>query len=237
MSGSTESYKLLKAAIYARVSTVDKGQDPEVQLSPLRDFCHARGFEIQGEYVDYISGSKSSRPQLDHLLSLARRRLIDVIVVWKLDRFSRSLKHLVTVLDELNSLGVGFISYSENIDLTTPTGRLMMHLIGAMAEFERELIRERVKAGIEHSRRNGSIADLPFVLQVRVVDCPISILSGVAVKVISTGPVPLSSVPPPPQPDIAIDITMAIIAHTHLKDMIFVFMITSLRRFIDEIIT
>jgi DNA invertase Pin-like site-specific DNA recombinase len=145
-----------RVAIYARCSTLDKGQDPELQLSPLREYCQRRGFTIAGEYVDNgISGTKERRPQLDRLLEAARKRQIDMIIVWKLDRFGRSLKQLVNALEELSSLGIGFISYQDNLDLTTAQGRLMFHIIGAMAEFERELIRERVKAGLENARRKG----------------------------------------------------------------------------------
>lgn len=148
--------KEIRAALYARCSTLDKGQDPELQLVPLREYCQRRGFAIAGEYVDNgVSGIKDHRPQLDRLLEAARKRQVDLIVVWKLDRFGRSLKQLVTALDELSSLGVGFISYQDNLDLTTPQGRLMFHIIGAMAEFERELIRERVRAGIDNARRKG----------------------------------------------------------------------------------
>jgi DNA invertase Pin-like site-specific DNA recombinase len=146
----------VRAALYARCSTIDKGQDPELQLSPLREYCHRRDFTITGEYIDNgISGTKERRPQLDGLLEAARKRQVDMIIVWKLDRFGRSLKQLVMTLEELSSLGVGFISYQDNLDLTTPQGRLMFHIIGAMAEFERELIRERVKAGIDNARRKG----------------------------------------------------------------------------------
>ena len=123
------------------VLPIDKGQDPELQLVPLREYCQRRGFTVAGEYVDNgISGTKERRPQLDRLFEAARKRQIDVILVWKLDRFGRSLKQLVTALEELSSLGVGFISYQDNLDLTTAQGRLMFHIIGAMAEFERELI-------------------------------------------------------------------------------------------------
>jgi DNA invertase Pin-like site-specific DNA recombinase len=143
-------------ALYARCSTHDKGQDPELQLQPLREYCQRRGFEVAGEYVDNgVSGTKDRRPQLDSLMDAARKRQVDIIIVWKLDRFGRSLKQLVTALDELSGLGIGFISYQDNLDLTTAQGRLMFHIIGAMAEFERELIRERVKAGLDNARRKG----------------------------------------------------------------------------------
>ncbi len=145
----------MKVAIYGRVSTIDKGQDPEMQMKPLREYRLARGWELEGEYVDYITGVKDRRPKLDLLMDAARKRQIDVVLVWKLDRFGRSLKHLIASVDELNSLGVGFVSYQENIDLTTPVGKLMFHIIGAMAEFERELIRERVRAGIANARTKG----------------------------------------------------------------------------------
>jgi len=146
----------LRVALYARCSTHDKGQDPELQLAPLREYCERRGIIITGEYVDNgVSGTKDRRPQLDRLMSAARKRQVDIILVWKLDRFGRSLKQLVTALDELSGLGIGFISYQDNLDLTTAQGRLMFHIIGAMAEFERELIRERVKAGLDNARRKG----------------------------------------------------------------------------------
>jgi DNA invertase Pin-like site-specific DNA recombinase len=147
---------VVRAALYARCSTSDKGQDPELQLSPLREYCQRRGLIIIEEYIDNgISGMKDHRPQLDRLLEAARKRQIDMIVVWKLDRFGRSLKQLVMTLEELSSFGIGFISYQDSIDLTTPQGRLMFHIIGSMAEFERELIAERVRAGIENARRRG----------------------------------------------------------------------------------
>ncbi len=163
----------MKAALYGRVSTTDKGQDPELQLRPLRSYCTARELELAGEFVDYASGNKDRRPELDRLLDAARKRQIDCIVVWKLDRFGRSLKHLITTLDELNGLGVGFISYSENIDLSTASGRLMFHIIASMAEFERELIKERVKAGIANARAKGKRhgrKPLPPVTIKKVID-------------------------------------------------------------------
>lgn len=145
-----------RVALYARCSTHDKGQDPELQLSPLREYCQRRGLTITGEYIDNgVSGSKDRRPELDRLMGVARKREIDIILCWKLDRFGRSLRQLVVALDELSGLGIGFISYQDNLDLTTAQGRLMFHIIGAMAEFERELIRERVKAGLDNARRKG----------------------------------------------------------------------------------
>jgi len=151
-----EKERIVRAALYARCSTHDKGQDPELQLVPLREYCQRRGFTITGEYVDNgVSGTKERRPQLDRLMEAARKRQIDLIVVWKLDRFGRSLKQLVVALEELSAIGIGFISFQDNLDLTTPQGRLMFHIIGAMAEFERELIRERVKAGLENAKRKG----------------------------------------------------------------------------------
>lgn len=145
----------MKFGIYVRVSTADKGQDPELQLRPLRDYAKARGWEAK-EYIDVgESGSKDHRPGLDGLMEDTRKRRIDGILVWKLDRLARSLKSLLTMLDELRALGVQFVSYTENLDFSTPAGRAMTSLIGTFAEFERDLIRERVRAGMENARRKG----------------------------------------------------------------------------------
>ena len=145
-----------KVGLYGRVSTTDKGQDPELQLKDLRAYANARGWKVFGEYVDRgVSGAKDKRPELDRLMEDARKRRIDGILVWKLDRFGRSLKSLVTTLEELRSLGVQFVSYTENLDFSTPAGRAMANLIGVFAEFERDLIRERVKAGIQNAKSKG----------------------------------------------------------------------------------
>lgn len=144
-----------RIAIYARVSTVDKGQDVDLQLTDLRSYVQSRGFALHKEYIDKESGAKDTREALNALLDDCRKRKVDVILVWRLDRFGRSLKHLVLTLDELKGLGVDFISYKENIDLTTSTGQLMFHLLAAFAEFERNLIRERVKAGLNNARAKG----------------------------------------------------------------------------------
>lgn len=148
--------RLERVGIYARVSTTDKGQDPGLQLKDLRQYASARGWKVFSEYVDKgESGAKDRRPQLDRLMEDARKRRIDGILLWKLDRFGRSLKSLVTTLEELRGLGVQFVSYTENLDFSTPAGRAMANLIGVFAEFERDLIRERVKAGIQNARSKG----------------------------------------------------------------------------------
>ena len=125
----------MRAALYARVSTLD--QEPENQLAELRRYAAARGWEV-AEYVDHgVSGSEARRAALDALLRDARRRRFDVLVVWRLDRLGRNLRHLVTLLDDLQALGVAFVSLGEGIDCTTPAGRLQLHILAALAEFER----------------------------------------------------------------------------------------------------
>src|SRR5947208_3474894 len=146
-----------RVAVYARVSTANHGQDPELQLRETREYAASRGWVIAKEYTDVASGSKDSRPALNELMADARRRKFDAVVVWKLDRFGRSLRHLVNALAELESNGVAFVSLRDNLDLSTPSGRLMFQIIGAMAEFERALIQERVKAGLCHARSKGKI--------------------------------------------------------------------------------
>ena len=142
-----------RAAIYARVSTLD--QEPENQLAELRRYITARGWTAV-EYVDHgVSGAKERRPALDRLIRDARRRRFDVLISWRLDRLGRSLKHLIVLLDELAALGVAFVSLTEGIDATTPAGKLQMHILAAIAEFERARIAERVKAGLARARRNG----------------------------------------------------------------------------------
>jgi DNA invertase Pin-like site-specific DNA recombinase len=127
-----------------------------MQLSELREYGARRGWQIVGEYVDEgVSGSRERRPQLDRLMADAHRRKFDLIAVWKIDRFGRSLKHLVNALADLDSLGVAFVSLRDNIDLSTPSGRLMFQIIGAMAEFEKSLIQERVRAGLRNAVARG----------------------------------------------------------------------------------
>jgi DNA invertase Pin-like site-specific DNA recombinase len=127
-----------------------------MQLSELREYASRRGWTIISEYVDHgVSGSKESRPQLNQLMADAHRRKFDAVLVWKIDRWGRSLTHLVNSLADLAAYGVAFVSLRDNLDLSTPSGRLMLQIIGAMAEFERSLIRERVKAGLTKRARQG----------------------------------------------------------------------------------
>jgi DNA invertase Pin-like site-specific DNA recombinase len=143
-----------RVAIYARVSTFD--QEPENQLAELRQYVLARGW-TSIEYVDRgISGSKDSRPALDQLVADARRRKFDVLLCWRLDRLGRNLRHLVVLLEDLRDVGVAFVSLNEGIDATTPAGKLQLHVLAALAEFERERIRERVYAGLARARAQGT---------------------------------------------------------------------------------
>jgi DNA invertase Pin-like site-specific DNA recombinase len=152
-----------RVALYARVSTLNH-QDPEMQLAELREYSDRRGWQVSEEYTDQgVSGCRESRPALNRLMADAYRRRFDAVLVWKIDRFGRSLKHLVNALAELAALGVAFISLRDNLDLSTPSGRLMFQIIGAMAEFERALIQERVRAGIRNARAKGKRVGRPRV--------------------------------------------------------------------------
>jgi DNA invertase Pin-like site-specific DNA recombinase len=160
-----------RVAIYARVSTVDKGQDPETQLVGLREYATRRGFVLAGEYVDYASGIREDRPQYRRLVEAVRKRHIDVVLVWRYDRFARSTQALVHALQEFQHLGVDFISYQENIDTTTPQGEMIFTVMASLAQFESALISARVKAGMARARSQGkriSRAPLPAAVQRRI---------------------------------------------------------------------
>jgi DNA invertase Pin-like site-specific DNA recombinase len=160
-----------RVAIYARVSTIDRGQDPETQLLVLRDYAARRGLVPAGEYVDYASGMRDDRPQYQALLAVARKRHIDVVLVWRYDRFARSTQALVHALNEFHRLGVDFISYQENIDTMTPQGELIFTVMASLAQFESALISERVKAGMARAKAQGkriSRAPLAKELQARI---------------------------------------------------------------------
>ncbi len=143
-----------KVAIYARVST--KEQNPDSQLTDLRRYAQERGFEIYQEYIDRGgSGAKDRRPALDRFMEDGRKKFFGAVLVWRFDRFARSSKHLVTALEEFINLGINFISYNENIDLDSPMGKAMFTIISAMAQLERDIISERVKAGLRNAQANG----------------------------------------------------------------------------------
>lgn len=146
----------MKAAIYARVSTSNGSQNPDMQLRELREFCQHRGWELAGEYVDNgISGAKEHRPALDRLLTACRKRKVDAVVVYRYDRFARSLRQLVNALEEFRALGIDFVSLHEGVDTSTPNGRLVFGIFGSIAEFERELIRDRVRSGLAAAKARG----------------------------------------------------------------------------------
>jgi DNA invertase Pin-like site-specific DNA recombinase len=149
-------------ALYARVSTLD--QNCELQLADLRRYAGQR-FGPCYEYVDEgVSGARRQRPQLDALVRDAHKRVFDVVLVWKFDRFARSLKHLIDALEEFRVLGIDFVSFTEGIDTTTPSGQLLFHVVGAVAQFERDLIAERVRAGMAHARAMGKRIGRPRAL-------------------------------------------------------------------------
>ena len=160
-----------RVAIYARVSTIDKGQDPETQLRVLREYAARRGLVPAGEYVDHASGMRDDRPQYQALLAVARKRHIDVVLVWRYDRFARSTQALVQALNEFHRLDVDFISYQENIDTTTPQGEMIFTVMASLAQFESALISERVRAGMTRGKAQGkriSRAPLAENIQARI---------------------------------------------------------------------
>ncbi len=153
-----------RAALYSRVSTT-KDQTTENQLLDLRNYCKARGFEITVELEDSgISGTKDDRPGLRRLMEIARKRQVDVVLVWNWDRFARSLSHLINSLDEFNRLGVEFISYQQQIDTGTPQGRMLFGVMASLAEFERSLIIERIHAGLRRARAHNKRLGRPVKL-------------------------------------------------------------------------
>jgi DNA invertase Pin-like site-specific DNA recombinase len=155
--------KAQRVGLYARVSTV-VGQNPEMQLQELREYAARRRWQVVEEYVDRSSGAKESRPALNRLMADAHHRKFDVVAVWKIDRFGRSLKHLVNALAELEAVGVAFVSLRDNLDLATPSGRLLFQIVAAMAEFERTLIAERVRAGLANAKKKGRRLGRPRVV-------------------------------------------------------------------------
>jgi DNA invertase Pin-like site-specific DNA recombinase len=153
----------MRVAIYARVSTA-AAQDPTMQTRELREYCSRRSWDISGAYIDIgISGTKERRPELDRLMADAHKRRFDVVVVWKFDRFARSVSHLLRALETFKSLGIDFVSYSEAMDTSTPAGKMVFTVLGAVAELERSLIVERVRAGLRNAKAKGKSLGRPRV--------------------------------------------------------------------------
>src|SRR5687768_2540340 len=202
---------MTRAAVYARCSTLD--QEPENQLQELRRYCQARGW-TGAEYVDHgVSGAKDRRPALDKLLADARRRRFDVLVCWRLDRLGRNLRHLVIMLEDLQSVGVSFVSLGEGIDLGTPAGKLQLHILAALAEFERERIRERVLAGLQRAKAQGQRLGrrrktalpegLPRGLTVRSAADQWGVSKSTAARWLASGRVPVGQTPQQGPPKLA----------------------------------
>jgi DNA invertase Pin-like site-specific DNA recombinase len=146
----------VRAAIYARVSTLNGSQDPSMQTRELEEYCERRGWQIHDIYVDNgVSGKKDSRPQLNRMMQDAHERRFNAVVVWRFDRFARSVSHLLRALETFNALGIQFVSLSEQVDTSTPTGKMVFTVLGAVAELERNLIVERVRAGLRHAVSKG----------------------------------------------------------------------------------
>lgn len=159
-----KQHSSFRAAIYARVSTANNGQNPEMQLIELREYANRRGWQ-SSEFVDVgVSGSKEHRPQLDRLLVECRRRRVDAVVVYRYDRFARSLRQLVNALEEFRTLGIQFISLHEGVDTSTANGRLIFGIFASIAEFERELIRDRVRSGLAAAKSKGKRLGRPRVI-------------------------------------------------------------------------
>ncbi len=146
----------MRAVLYGRVSTTNNGQDVTMQIREFHEFCKSRGWNVIDEYVDAgVSGAKDSRPELNRLMADAKRRKFDAVIVYRFDRFARSTRHLVNALAEFNALGIQFVSMHEGVDTTTPNGRLVFGIFASIAEFERELIRDRVRSGLRNAKAKG----------------------------------------------------------------------------------
>lgn len=158
----------MDVALYARVSTGDQTVDP--QLDVLRDYAQRREMHVHAEYIDAgVSGSKDRRPELDRLLADARKRRFDAVAVVKLDRLARSVRHLTQLAAELEALGIDLVVLDQGIDTSTPSGRLLFNVLGSIAEFERDLIRERTRAGMAAARRRGKRLGRPRALDAQGV--------------------------------------------------------------------
>ncbi|MEK6704613.1 MAG: recombinase family protein [Bdellovibrionota bacterium] len=152
----------MRVLTYSRVSTSHHEQNPQVQVEELRRYCSARGWNISHEIVDHgFQGGTDNRPGLKQLLSLVRERQVDAVVVVKMDRLFRSLKHLITTLDEFEALGILFVATKDNVDYSTPSGKLFVQILGSLAEFEKSLVRERTMLGLAYARSRGQTLGRP----------------------------------------------------------------------------
>jgi DNA invertase Pin-like site-specific DNA recombinase len=159
-----QSESAQRVAIYARVSTTNHGQDVGLQTRELKQFAEVRGWTVAGEYIDAgVSGAKDSRPELNRLMADAHKRHFDIVCVWRFDRFARSVSHLLRALETFKALGIDFVSYSEQMDTSTPAGKMVFTVLGAVAELERSLIVERVRAGLRNARAKGKRLGRPRV--------------------------------------------------------------------------
>ena len=157
-------------AIYGRVST-NSGQNPEMQIRELREYCKNRDWKIVGEFIDSgISGVTDSRPQLNKLMADAHRRRFDIVAVWDFSRFARSTSHLLRALETFSSLGIGCVSLREQIDTSTPTGKMVFTILGSVAELERSLIGERVRAGLRNAKAQGQRLGRPPLKELTAAD-------------------------------------------------------------------
>jgi DNA invertase Pin-like site-specific DNA recombinase len=164
VKNSDSTPRKVLAAIYARVSTIGHGQDPSTQTRELTEYCQRRGWEVFDQYVDNgVSGKKDSRPALNRLMADAHARRFDVVVCWRFDRFSRSVSHLCRALETFSALDIQFVSLCEQVDTNTPTGKLVFTILGAVAEGERNLIADRVRAGLRNAKAKGKRLGRPRV--------------------------------------------------------------------------
>ena len=169
---------MLRAGLYARVSTIDQQTLP-MQNRAMREYAVRRGWTIAMQVREVNSGA-AQRPAREQLLEAAQRREIDLVLVWRLDRWGRSVTDLLATLQELEHLGVGFVSLTEALDLTTPAGRAMAGLLAIFAEFEREILRERTRAGLAHARQNGKQLGRPMTAGLRAIEIRELYRAGVA---------------------------------------------------------
>src|SRR5882762_2471273 len=160
--------KKIRVAMYSRVST--EGQNPDGQESEMKEYAKNRGWEVTRMYRDKMSGTKASRPALDELMADANKRKMDIVLVWRFDRFARSVSHLLQALESFRTVGIEFASLSEQIDTSTPTGKMTFTVLGAVAELERSLIVERVRMGLQSARKKGKRLGRPPIRQLNATE-------------------------------------------------------------------